>query len=104
MHGQLEYDGKRLAGMWPVEQLKVVQKAGATMYGPVVNVNTGKSCAWNMARALAIVKPCMAIAEIPVHMNVGMGVGAVPMFVHPPGDAACRAAKACVDILRLDGL
>jgi dimethylamine--corrinoid protein Co-methyltransferase len=104
MHGELEFDGKRLAGMWPVEQLKVVQKAGATMYGPVVNVNTGKSCAWNMARALAMVKPCMEIAEIPVHMNVGMGVGAVPMFVHPPGDAACRAAKACVDILRLDGL
>ncbi len=24
MHGQLEYDGKRLAGMWPLEQLKVV--------------------------------------------------------------------------------
>jgi dimethylamine--corrinoid protein Co-methyltransferase len=104
MHGELEYDGQRLAGMWPLEQLKVVQKAGATMYGPVVNINTGKSCAWNMARALAMVKPCMDVAEIPVHMNVGMGVGGVPMFVHPPGDAACRAAKACVDILRLDGL
>ena len=104
MHGELEYDGKRLAGMWPRQQLEVVQKAGATMYGPVVNVNTGRSCAWNMARALTLVKPCMEIAEIPVHMNVGMGVGAVPMFVHPPGDAACRAAKACVDILRLDGL
>ena len=104
MHGQLEYDGKRLAGMWPVEQLKVVQDAGATMFGPVVNVNTGKSCAWNIARAIAMVKPCMAIAEIPVHMNAGMGVGAVPMFVHPPGDAVCRSAKACVDLLRLDGL
>ena len=104
MHGQLEYAGKRLAGMWPLEQMRVVQKAGATMYGPVVNINTGKSCAWNMARAIAMVKPCMAEAEIPVHMNVGMGVGGVPMFVHPPGDAACRAAKACVDLLRLDGL
>jgi len=104
MHGKLEYDGKRLAGMWPLEQMKVVQKAGATMYGPVVNVNTGKSCAWNMARAIAIVKPCMDVAEIPVHMNTGMGVGGVPMFVHPPGDAACRSAKACVDLLRLDGL
>jgi dimethylamine--corrinoid protein Co-methyltransferase len=104
MHGELQYDGKRLAGMWPREQLEVVQKAGATMYGPVVNVNTGKSCAWNMARAIAIVKPCMDVAEIPVHMNVGMGVGAVPMFVHPPGDAVCRSAKACVDLLRLDGL
>ena len=46
----------------------------------------------------------MEIAEIPVHVNVGMGVGAVPMFVHPPGDAVCRAAKAFTDLLRLDGL
>ena len=37
-------------------------------------------------------------------MNAGMGVGGVPMFVHPVVDAVCRAAKACVDILRLDGL
>ncbi len=36
---------------------------------------------------------------IPVHMNAGMGVGGVPMFVHPPADAVCRAAKSCVDIL-----
>jgi len=104
MHGELEFGGQRLAGMWPLEQLKVVQQAGATMYGPVVNINTGKSCAWNMARAIAIVKPCMAEAKIPVHMNAGMGVGGVPMFVHPPGDAVCRSAKACVDLLRLDGL
>jgi dimethylamine--corrinoid protein Co-methyltransferase len=104
MHGELEWDGVRLAGLWPREQLLLAQKAGATMFGPVVNVNTGKSCAWNIARAIAIVKPCMAVATIPVHMNAGMGVGAVPMFVHPPADAVCRAAKACVDILRLDGL
>jgi dimethylamine--corrinoid protein Co-methyltransferase len=104
MHGELEYKGKRLAGMWPLEQLRVVQEAGATMYGPVVNVNTGKSCAWNTARACAIVKPCMDEAEIPVHMNAGMGVGGVPMFVHPPGDAVARSAKAFVDILKVDGL
>ena len=104
MHGKLEYDGVRLAGLWPKDQLLLAQKAGVTIFGPVVNVNTGKSSAWNIARALALVKPCMAVAEIPVHMNAGMGVGGVPMFVHPPGDAVCRAAKACVDILRLDGL
>ena len=104
MHGELEYKDKRLAGMWPLEQMRVVQEAGATMYGPVVNVNTGKSCAWNTARACTIVKPCMDEAEIPVHMNTGMGVGGVPMFVHPPGDAAARSAKAFVDILKVDGL
>ncbi len=52
MHGQLEYDGVRLAGLYPREQMLLAQKAGATMFGPVVNINTGKSCAWNMARAL----------------------------------------------------
>ena len=104
MHGELAYEGVRLAGLWPREQLLLAQQAGATMFGPVVNVNTGKSCAWNMARAIAIVKPGMEVATIPVHMNAGMGVGGVPMFVHPPGDAVCRAAKAFVDLLRLDGL
>ena len=104
MHGRLEYKGVRLAGLWPKEQLLLAQQAGVTMFGPVVNVNTGKSGAWNIARAIAIVKPCMEVAEIPVHMNAGMGVGGVPMFVHPPADAVSRAAKACVDILRLDGL
>ncbi len=104
MHGELEYKGKRLAGMWPLAQMRVVHEAGATMYGPVVNVNTGKSCAWNTARACTIVKPCMDEAEIPVHMNAGMGVGGVPMFVHPPGDAVARSAKAFVDILKVDGL
>ena len=104
MHGQLEYDGVRLAGLWPLEQMRLVQKAGATMFGPVVNINTGKSCAWNMARALTLIKPCMAEATIPIHPNVGMGVGGVPMFVHPVVDAASRAAKAFIEILKVDGL
>lgn len=103
-HSQLQYDGVRLAGMWPHEQMQVVQKAGATMFGPVVNTNTGKSAAWNIARALTLTKPCMADATIPIHPNTGMGVGATPMFVHPPVDAACRSAKCFVDILKVDGL
>lgn len=104
VHSQLEYDGVRLAGLWPHEQMLLAQKAGATMFGPVVNTNTGKSAAWNMARALTLIKPCMADAEIPIHPNTGMGVGATPMFVHPPVDAACRSAKCFVDILKVDGL
>lgn len=104
MHGELEYDGVRLAGLWPRDQMLLAQKAGATMFGPVVNINTGKSCAWNMARALTLIKPCMADATIPIHPNVGMGVGGVPMFVHPVVDAASRAAKAFVEILKVDGL
>jgi dimethylamine--corrinoid protein Co-methyltransferase len=104
MHGEVEYDGVRLAGLWPREQMKLAVRAGATIFGPVVNVHAGKSCAWNIARACTIVKPCAHEATIPVHMNVGMGVGAVCMTKYPPVDAVCRASRACVDILKVDGL
>ena len=43
-------------------------------------------------------------AEIPIHLNGGMGVGGVPMHSLPPVDAVSRASRACVDLLRLDGL
>jgi dimethylamine---corrinoid protein Co-methyltransferase len=104
MHGELEYEGRRLAGMWPLEQLRAVTAAGATIFGPAVNVNTTKSLAWNTARACALVKPVAAEATIPVHMNAGMGVGGVPMTPYPPVDATSRASRALVDILKLDGL
>ena len=104
MHGELEYDGVRLAGLWPPTSCGWRPEAGATVFGPAINVNTGKTLAWNSARALTIVKPCMAAATIPVHLNVGMGVGGVPMHVSPPLDAVSRASRACVDILQLDGL
>jgi dimethylamine--corrinoid protein Co-methyltransferase len=103
MHGQIEFDGERLAGMWPKDQLRMVQAAGASIYGPAVNINTGKSTAWNIARAITIIKPAMEIAEIPVHVNVGMGVGGVPTCVYPPADATSRASKAFVEILKIDG-
>ena len=104
MHGELAYEGTRLAGLWPLEQMKVARTAGVTMFGPAVNVNTGRSQAWNTARAITIVKPCMAAAEIPIHMNAGMGVGAVPMTPIVPVDACSRASKALVELLGLDGL
>ena len=104
MHGELTYKGERLAGMWPKDQLRMAQAAGVTMFGPAVNVNTTKSVAWNVARACVIIKPCMEIAEIPVHPNVGMGVGGVPMSPYPPVDAVSRVSRALVDILKIDGL
>ena len=104
MHGQLTYDGARLAGMWPHEQVKVATKAGAHVWGPAVNINTGKSCAWNTARTVTLLRPACETAEIAVHANVGMGVCGVPMTLRPPIDAVCRASRALVDLLRLDGL
>jgi dimethylamine---corrinoid protein Co-methyltransferase len=104
MHGEMEYDGVRLAGLYPHEQVKLAAKAGVTIFGPVVNTHTTKSCPWNAARAITFLKPCAEQANIPVHVNMGMGVGAVPVMDHPPTDAVSRASKAMVEICRLDGL
>jgi dimethylamine--corrinoid protein Co-methyltransferase len=104
MHGELEYDGVRLAGQWPLGQLRACTAAGATIFGPAVNVNTTKSLAWNTARSCALIKPVTAEATIPVHVNVGMGVGGVPMFEIPPIDVVTRCSAAMVEIGKADGL
>jgi dimethylamine--corrinoid protein Co-methyltransferase len=104
MHGEMEYEGVRLAGLYPHEQVKLAQNAGVTIFGPAVNTKTTNSCAWNLARAVTFIKACVGNAIIPVHANMGMGVGAVPVIDHPPTDAVSRASKAMVEICRLDGL
>ena len=57
--------------MCPKDHVKVAREAGVTMLGPAVNVNTTKSVAWNVARACALIKPCMVEAESPIHTHVG---------------------------------
>ena len=104
VHGRLEWQGRRLAGMWPKSQLETCQDAGATLFGPAVNIRSGKSCCWNAAFSLTVIKPCMEVARIPVHVNVGQGVCGVPVNGYPGEDASSRAAKAHVEILRCDGL
>jgi dimethylamine--corrinoid protein Co-methyltransferase len=104
MHGELEFHGRRLAGLWPRDLVELAAEAGVTVFGPAVNVNTTKSVAWNVARALTIVKPCVAESPIPVHMNAGMGVGGVPMTPYPPADAVARVSHAMRTVGRLDGL
>lgn len=103
-HGELTYGGQRLAGMWPHQQLAVVQQAGAHIFGPVVNTNSRKSTPWNLARAITFVKACTRVAKIPVHPNVGMGVGGVPMFECPPPDVVTRCSAAMVELGGADGL
>lgn len=104
MHGGLKYDGVRLAGLYPHKQVKLAEKAGANIFGPVVNTNSNKSFAWNIARAVTFIKACSQAAEIPVHVNVGMGVGGTPMAYVPPTDVVSKAAKAMVEIAKIDGL
>ena len=104
MHGKLEYKGTRLAGLYPHKQVKIVEQCGASIFGAVVNTNTNKSFAWNIARVCTFIKACTAVAEIPVHANVGMGVGGIPMCENLPSDVVSKADKALVEIGRIDGL
>jgi dimethylamine---corrinoid protein Co-methyltransferase len=104
VHSELEYKGHRLAGMWPAQQLEMATLAGAHIFGPTVNVNSGKSCAWNTTYALTLIKPAAVSATIPVHVNAGQGVCGVPLNGYPGVDAVSRMAKCFVEILRIDGL
>ena len=104
MHGDLTYQGERLAGMYAHDQVRMAEKAGVTIFGPVVNVKTNASCPWNLARVITFIKACCEVANIPIHANMGMGVGGVPMTNHPPVDITSRASAAMVEICRLDGL
>jgi len=103
-HGALDYKGERLAGMYVHDQCRMVAAAGANVVGAVVNTNTRKSFPWNLARALTMCKYAVEVSPIPVHANVGMGVGGVPMQITPPIDCVSRASTAMAEIAKMDGL
>jgi dimethylamine--corrinoid protein Co-methyltransferase len=104
MHGELTFDGKQIAGMYPHQQASVAEAAGAHIFGVAIGTNTTKSVAWNSARTVTFVKETVAAAHIPIHVNVGMGVGGVPMLEAPPIDSVTRASKSLVQIGKADGL
>ena len=104
MHGEVKFNGKQLAGMYPQDQAQMAEEAGASIYGVAVGTNTNESVAWNVARAVTFVKETVASVSIPVHVNVGMGVGGVPMMEAPPIDSVTRASKSLVQIGKADGL
>ncbi len=104
IHGSIEYKGEVVAGKYPHQQVKLAEKAGANVFGPVVNTNTSKSLAWNMSRSVTFVKECIRVAKIPCHVNMGMGVGGIPMWETAPNDAVTRCNKAMVEIAKVDGV
>jgi dimethylamine--corrinoid protein Co-methyltransferase len=104
MHGKLTYDGVRLAGLFPHKQVKLAEKAGASIFGVVVNTNCNKTFPWNIGRVCTFVKACVEAAEIPVHANVGMGVCGMPMCDLIPADISSRVDKAMIEICKIDGL
>ena len=104
LHGEMEYDGTVLAGLWPHQQAPLAAKAGSNVFGPVVNTNTSKSFAWNLGRAVTFIKSAVAASPIPCHVNMGMGVGGIPMLETPTIDAVSRASKAMVEVAGVDGI
>jgi dimethylamine--corrinoid protein Co-methyltransferase len=104
MHGEVTYDGVRLAGLYPHDQRKLAEKAGVSIFGPAINIVTNQSLPWNLARSITFTKACSEDSKIPIHADLGMGVGGVPLTLTPPIDAVTRASKATVEIARLDGL
>ncbi len=104
MHGEITYRQRRLAGLYPQQQVEVAQAAGVDVYGVAVSTVTGESLAWNLARAVTFFRAAAETSGIPVHANVGMGVCGVPMMEQPPIDAVTRVSKALVQIGRADGL
>lgn len=104
MHGRLKYEGQRLAGLYPHDQVKIAEKAGVSIFGPVVNTNSSKSFPWNIARVCTFIKACSQVANIPIHPNAGMGVCGVPMCDNVPTDVVSRADKCMIEICKIDGL
>jgi dimethylamine--corrinoid protein Co-methyltransferase len=104
MHGRLEYKGVRLAGLYSHDQVKLAEKAGASIFGPVVNTNSNMTFPWNIARVCTFVKACSEVASIPIHANVGMGVCGIPMSENLPPDVVSRADKCLIEICKIDGL
>ena len=104
MHGQLEFDGQRIAGLYPHEQVKMAEKSGASIFGIAINTNSSKSLAWNLARVCTFAKETVKVSKVPVHANVGMGVGGIPLSLIPSADAVSRVDKALIEISKIDGL
>lgn len=103
-HCGLKYGGKRLAGMFPHQQVEVCQEAEVDIFGPVVNTNTSRTTPWNVGRVCTMIKECSRVSQIPLHANAGMGVNGIPMSVEQGADAVSRVAKCLVEICKIDGL
>ena len=104
MHGKLEYDGVRLAGLYSHDQVKLAEKAGADIFGPVVNTNSNMSFPWNIARVCTFIKECSKVSKLPLHANAGMGVCGIPVCENVPEDVTSRADKCLIEICKIDGL
>ena len=104
LHGELTFEGERLAGMFPHRQAQAAAKAGVDIFGIAVNSETAKSTPYNLSRTVTFTKAATKESPIPIHVDSGMGVGGMPMTLLPPMGCSTRCAKALVEIGKADGL
>jgi len=78
MHGRLTYDGERLAGMYPHQQVQVAAKAGVDIFGVAVNSSTDRTTPYNLARTVTFLKAATENSPIPSMPTPGWGWGACP--------------------------
>ena len=77
MHGKLKYDDVRLAGLYPHKQVNFAEKAGASIFGPVVNTNCNKSFPWNLRELAIFIKACTEV-PVPIHANAEWAYAVCP--------------------------
>ena len=85
-----------------MEQVTGLEPANDGLEGLCSRVSI--SFAWNVARSATMIKECVKQSEIPVHADLGMGVGGVPMCEVPPTDCVTRAGKILIEIANIDGI
>ena len=79
----------------------------ASIFGPVINTNTSRSFPWDLARTITFIKEVSKVSKvskIPLHVDMGMGVGDILMLETPPIDAVTRANKAMVEMAGVDSI
>jgi len=74
MHGEVTFNGRQLAGMYPHQQAKIAEAAGAGIYGVAVGTNTNESVAWNIARSLTFVKEATRASKSLVQIGKADGL------------------------------
>lgn len=73
LHGDLTYDGVRLAGLYPHDQVKLAQKAGVTIFGPAINIISNRSLPFNLARSITYTRALYGSGRHPDPRRRGNG-------------------------------
>ena len=116
--GGIRTSGDLVARMQMTRGMKIAEakKYVANKLGVSLAELTDDAVMWELRRDLKIgvvyskrglqkgIEAKHHIAKIPIHGNMGMGVGGLPVCETPPVDTVSVASKDMVELTRLDGL